>query len=123
MRYDNEKRKQRLEVFKQDLSHPIGIVYHQQKLYYVDAAYESIFVINDMNNPSDVQIIKNNLVMLSSLKVFYERHTEGKNKSYDLVLYRRVLKEGGDMEFNMAVMIDSHTKRLSVHLWRKPEFQ
>ncbi|KAJ8319794.1 hypothetical protein KUTeg_001381 [Tegillarca granosa] len=69
-------RTQRLDVFKKDLSHPIGIVYHQKKLYYVDAAYESVFVVNDMNNPNDVQIIKNNLLMLSSLKVFYERHTK-----------------------------------------------
>lgn len=61
-------------VFLNHLSHPRGIAVFRDKLYYVDADFESIFSL-PLNSPNaQKQVVKTNIVMLHGLKIYRQLH-------------------------------------------------
>ncbi|XP_076088432.1 low-density lipoprotein receptor-related protein 2-like [Mytilus galloprovincialis] len=78
MRYTHYGR--RVRVFINRLSNPRGLVINNRMLYYVDADYESIFAVA-LFGPQKKKTLKANLVGLSILKVFYNRHEKGQKNA------------------------------------------
>jgi hypothetical protein len=68
--------RQRKTVVINNLSRPRGLAAYDNKLYYVDAARETITMV-DVTSFHSKHILKANIPALSQLKVYYERHSKG----------------------------------------------
>ncbi|KAL3854471.1 hypothetical protein ACJMK2_013739, partial [Sinanodonta woodiana] len=61
----------------EDLGKPTGLAVFRSKLYYADAAYESITTV-DLLNTKNKRVLKANVPGLLAIKLFYDRHLEVK---------------------------------------------